>query len=105
MVRIDNPPAYFNLDVNLMKPGTGASEALIYRQCFAPTTVLLFVVKDATTLPLAATFCGSSRASTRPSRADTLNSRCNPEGVGQLRAVFVENAAGGALHLFDEPCR
>jgi hypothetical protein len=47
MVRIDNPPAYFMLDVNLMKPGTGASEALIYRQCFAPTTVLLFVVKDA----------------------------------------------------------
>jgi hypothetical protein len=47
MVRIDNPPAYFNLAVNLMKPGTGASEALIYRQCFAPTTVLLFVVKDA----------------------------------------------------------
>jgi hypothetical protein len=47
MARIDNPPAYFMLDVNLMKPGTGASEALIYRQCFAPTTVLLFVVKDA----------------------------------------------------------
>jgi hypothetical protein len=45
-VRIDNPPAYFMLDVNLMKPGTGASEALIYRQCFAPATVLLFVVKN-----------------------------------------------------------
>jgi hypothetical protein len=47
MVRIDNPPAYFNLGVNLMKPGTGASVGLIYRQCFAPTTVLLYVVKDA----------------------------------------------------------
>jgi hypothetical protein len=46
IVRIENPPAYFNLAVNLMKPGTGASEALIYRQCFAPTTVLLYVVKD-----------------------------------------------------------
>ena len=46
MVRIDNPPSYFNLGVNLMKPGTGASVALIYRQCFAPTTVLMFVVKD-----------------------------------------------------------
>jgi hypothetical protein len=46
-VRLGTPPAYFMLDVNLMKPGTGASEALIYRQCFAPTTILLFVVKDA----------------------------------------------------------
>jgi hypothetical protein len=46
-VRLGIPPAYFMLDVNLMKPGTGASEALIYRQCFAPTTILLFVVKDA----------------------------------------------------------
>jgi hypothetical protein len=45
MVRIDNPPAYFNLGVNLMKPGTGASLGLIYRQCFSPTTVLLYVVK------------------------------------------------------------
>ena len=47
IVRLGIPPAYFMLDVNLMKPGTGASEALIYRQCFAPTTILLFVVKDA----------------------------------------------------------
>jgi hypothetical protein len=46
MVRIDNPPPYFNLGVNLMKPGTGAGLGLIYRQCFAPTTVLLYVVKD-----------------------------------------------------------
>jgi hypothetical protein len=46
MVRIDNPPSYFNLAVNLMKPGFGAGEGLIYRQCFAPTTVLLYVVKD-----------------------------------------------------------
>jgi hypothetical protein len=46
MVRIDNPPAYFNLGVNLMKPGTGAGMGLIYRQCFAPQTVLLYVVKN-----------------------------------------------------------
>jgi hypothetical protein len=45
-VRINNPPAYFNLEVNLIKPGFGASSALIYKQCFAPTTVLLFVVKN-----------------------------------------------------------
>ncbi len=46
MVKIDNPPAYFNLSVNLMKPNYGAGMGLIYRQCFAPTTVLLYVVKD-----------------------------------------------------------
>jgi len=46
MVKIDNPPAYFNLSVNLMKPNYGASMGLIYRQCFQPTTVLLYVVKD-----------------------------------------------------------
>ncbi len=46
MVRIDTPPPYFNLGVNLMKPGTGTGMGLIYRQCFAPTTVLLYVVKD-----------------------------------------------------------
>ncbi len=46
MVKIDNPPAYFNLSVNLMKPNYGAGMGLIYRQCFASTTVLLYVVKD-----------------------------------------------------------
>lgn len=46
-VSLGTPPAYFMLDVNLMKPGTGASEGLIYRQCFAPTNILLYVVKDA----------------------------------------------------------
>jgi hypothetical protein len=46
MVKIDNPPAYFNLSVNTMKPHYGAGMGLIYRQCFAPTTVLLYVVKD-----------------------------------------------------------
>jgi len=35
MVKIDNPPAYFNLSVNLMKPNYGAGMGLIYRQCFA----------------------------------------------------------------------
>jgi len=45
-VRLGIPPAYFMLAVNLMKPGTGASEGLMYRQCFAPTTILLYVVKD-----------------------------------------------------------
>jgi hypothetical protein len=46
MVRIDNLPAYFNLSVDLIKPGSASSMGLIYRQCFAPTTVLLYVMKD-----------------------------------------------------------
>jgi hypothetical protein len=46
MLRIDNPPPYFNLSMNIVKPGNGAGLGLIYRQCFAPTTVLLYVVKD-----------------------------------------------------------
>jgi hypothetical protein len=46
IVRIDNPPPYFNLSVNVKLPHHGAGTALIYRQCFAPQTVLLYVVKD-----------------------------------------------------------
>jgi hypothetical protein len=46
MLRIDNPPPYFNLDVNLINPGQGSGGGLVYRQCFAPQTVLLYVVKD-----------------------------------------------------------
>jgi hypothetical protein len=46
MLRIDNPPAYFNLGVNIPTPNHGADVGLIYRQCFAPTTMLYFVVKD-----------------------------------------------------------
>ena len=46
MVRIDNPPPYFNFDVNVYKPGSAGGMGLIYRQCFAPTTVLLYIAKD-----------------------------------------------------------
>jgi hypothetical protein len=46
MLRIEDPPDHFLLDVNLIKAGYGSGGALIYRQCFAPTTVLLYVVKD-----------------------------------------------------------
>ena len=46
ILRIDNPPAYFNLSLNIVKPGSGAGMGLIYRQCFAPQTVLLYIVKD-----------------------------------------------------------
>jgi hypothetical protein len=48
MLRIDNPPAYFNLAVNVVQPGHGTSTGLIYRQCFYPTTMLYYVLKDPT---------------------------------------------------------
>jgi hypothetical protein len=46
MLRIDNPPAYFNLSTNFIQPGRGAGIGLIYRQCFAPITMLYYVLKD-----------------------------------------------------------
>lgn len=45
-VSLDTPPPYFMLGVNLIRPGHGADLGLVYRQCFAPTQVLLYVVKD-----------------------------------------------------------
>jgi hypothetical protein len=46
MLRIDNPPVYFNLSLNVVQPGHGAGLGLIYRQCFAPVTMLYYVLKD-----------------------------------------------------------
>jgi hypothetical protein len=46
LLRIDNPPAYFNLSMNVVTPGHGAGMSLIYRQCFAPVTNLYYVVSD-----------------------------------------------------------
>lgn len=46
IVRLGLPPDRFYLGVNLIQPGRGGSMGLVYRQCFAPTTVLLYVVKD-----------------------------------------------------------
>lgn len=46
MLRIDHPPAYFNLSMNVVQPGHGAGLGLIYRQCFAPVTMLYYVLKD-----------------------------------------------------------
>jgi hypothetical protein len=45
-LRIDNPPAYFNLSVNIPTPNRGAGIGLVYRQCFAPVTNLYYVVND-----------------------------------------------------------
>jgi hypothetical protein len=46
MLRIDNPPAYFNLATNVVQPGHGTGIGLVYRQCFAPVTMLYYVMKD-----------------------------------------------------------
>jgi hypothetical protein len=39
-------PLYFNMVVNAVHPGHSGGSGLFYRQCFAPTTVLLFLYKD-----------------------------------------------------------
>lgn len=46
IVDLGTPPPYFNLVVNAVHPGHSAGPGLIYRQCFAPTTVLLFLYKN-----------------------------------------------------------
>lgn len=46
MLRIDHPPPYFNLSMNVVQPGHGAGLGLIYRQCFAPVTMLYYVLKE-----------------------------------------------------------
>ncbi|MGO8759125.1 MAG: hypothetical protein ACLQG3_13465 [Terracidiphilus sp.] len=46
VARLGTPPAYFMLGVNPIEPGHAGGMGLVYRQCFAPTTVLLYVVKD-----------------------------------------------------------
>jgi hypothetical protein len=46
ILRIDNPPAYFMLGINIPTPNRGANVGLVYRQCFAPVTMLYWVVKD-----------------------------------------------------------
>jgi hypothetical protein len=46
ILRIDNPPAYFMLGINIPTPNRGADVGLVYRQCFAPVTMLYWVVKD-----------------------------------------------------------
>ncbi len=46
VVRLGLPPDHFMLGVNIPLPHHGGGIGLVYRQCFAPTTVLLDVVKD-----------------------------------------------------------
>jgi hypothetical protein len=46
VVSLGAVPSYFNLVVNAVHPGHSGGSGLIYRQCFAPTTVLLFLYKN-----------------------------------------------------------
>jgi len=46
MLRIDHVPPYFMFGINIPTPHEGAATGLIYRQCFAPVTVLYDIVKD-----------------------------------------------------------
>jgi len=47
VVLLNNLPPYFNLDVNVVEqPGRANTSGLVYRQCFAPKQVLLWVIKD-----------------------------------------------------------
>ena len=46
ILRIENPPAYFNLAMNVIQPGHGTAIGLLYRQCFAPVTMLYYILKD-----------------------------------------------------------
>jgi hypothetical protein len=44
VLRIDNPPGHFDLEIAF--GNAGSSSALIYKQCFAPQTVLLYVIRN-----------------------------------------------------------
>jgi hypothetical protein len=44
--RLGAVPDHFMLDVHVVTPNGIDSTGLIYRQCFAPTTVLLYLVRD-----------------------------------------------------------
>ncbi len=44
VLRIDNPPAQFDIETAFGRAGSGS--ALLYRQCFGPQTVLLYVIKN-----------------------------------------------------------
>jgi len=46
MLRIENAPAVFGFAVNIPTPHQGANSTFIYRQCFAPVTVLYDIVND-----------------------------------------------------------
>lgn len=46
MLRIENAPAVFGFAVNVPTPHYGPNSTFIYRQCYAPVTVLYEIVND-----------------------------------------------------------
>ena len=46
VLRIDNVPASFDLEITFAGGNNGASSATLYRKCSGPQTVLLYVVKN-----------------------------------------------------------
>jgi hypothetical protein len=46
VLRVDNVPAVFDVEITFAGGNKGASSALIYRHCSGPQTVFLFVVKN-----------------------------------------------------------
>ena len=54
VLRIDNPPDHFDLELAFGNGGSGS--ALIYKQCFAPQTVLLYVIANPVNLSDGAEF-------------------------------------------------
>jgi hypothetical protein len=46
MVSLGTVPSYFNLVVNAVEPNRSGGVVLVYRHCFLPTTVLLYIVKN-----------------------------------------------------------
>jgi hypothetical protein len=56
MLRIDNPPDHFDLALNVVQPHRGTADTLIYRQCFAPVTMLYYIMKDPTDIGAGADF-------------------------------------------------
>ena len=47
VLRIDNVPSVFDIEITFAGGNKGASSAMLYRKCSSPQTVLLFVVKNA----------------------------------------------------------
>jgi hypothetical protein len=46
VLRIVDPPASFELDINVITPNHGTSAGGVYRQCFGPVTNLYYVMAD-----------------------------------------------------------
>lgn len=70
MLRIENPPAVFGFALNVPTPHQGANSTFIYRQCYAPVTVLYAIVNDVNDPSKGETFlyAKSGKYATAPAR-------------------------------------